>query len=172
MNQEAAKPCKENVETEVSGLRRGNAYLIKEKRPEKAASLVNLYLTEGRKCMVVSRSPPGTMVAEGDENASTHWLASDLGRGILDPQNLGLLSDTMINFLSLEDGEMLVLEGMEYLCVMNSFKAVLKMLYRLVEATTRLGKVSVITLDPVAFDAREMALLERETQTMDQEECT
>ena len=62
-----------------------------------------------------------------------------------------------------------MLEGLEYLTVMNGFENVMKMVYRVIEATVRNGRTAMVTLNLDAFGERERALLGDELRALDGE---
>lgn len=147
----------------------GNAYVFMKKGAKKATKVLDGDAFADRRCMIISRRHPSQLGIERGDNIERYWLASEFGRNVLDPQNLGLLTDTIINFLSgVEDG-FLLLEGLDYLTVMNGFDNVMKMIYRVTEATVLHGGIVLVTLDPDAFGTRERALLGSELRSVDLE---
>ncbi len=94
------------------------------------------------------------------------WLSTVAGKDNLNPGKLSLLTDMLINFMEKSKNGVVLVDGIEYLMTSNEFSRVL----RAVDTWTETAMVSetrlIISLDPRAFDPRELALLEKNKEIM------
>ncbi|MCJ2533200.1 MAG: DUF835 domain-containing protein [Candidatus Thermoplasmatota archaeon] len=88
------------------------------------------------------------------------WLSTVAGRDNLDPAKLSLLTDMLSNFMERSQNGVILVDGIEYLMTSNEFSRVLKTVDRWSEIAMTSSSRLIISLDPRAFEPRELALLE------------
>ena len=89
------------------------------------------------------------------------WLSTVAGKDNLDPAKLSLLTDMMVNFMERSHNGIIMVDGVEYLVTSSDFSRVLRAVERWSETAMASSTRLIITVDPRAFDEREMAMLEK-----------
>jgi len=151
----------------------GRSYLVEERRPDRSFLLFTDFVQKGAKGLCVARIHPEDLRERyGMEGARLVWLTgSEKKVSVLDalgaeeefisPTDLASLASTLIRFME-EGGEVLILEGLEYLITQNSFSPVLKFLMRINEKALVRGVTLFLSIDSSTMDTREYQLLSRE----------
>ncbi|MFQ6061520.1 MAG: DUF835 domain-containing protein, partial [Thermoplasmata archaeon] len=87
-----------------------------------------------------------------------------LGKDYVDPHNLGSLTNLINRFV--EDGArtVILLDGLEYLMVNNDFSRLLNFIEYINEIVMQKKSLLLISIDQRALEARDLALLERNTK--------
>ncbi len=149
-------------------LEEGRCYLVKEKKPEKGLATFRRVIEQGFRPIYVTRQHPNHVqrVYKGREILVV-WLSTTLGRDYVDPHNLNSLSNMLTNFMADGDRAVILLDGLEYLMINNDFPRILQFLQFLNEQIAIHRSVLVLSLDERAFDEKELALLERDTVTLE-----
>lgn len=113
--------------------------------------------------LVVTRDYPEHVRKQGGLTVTPIiWLTESPGERRIAPTSLAVLTDTIIRFMESNPNSIVLLEGVEYLVTFNDFKKVLKSLDSLNETTWVTKSRLLISIDPRAFDPKELALLERD----------
>jgi hypothetical protein len=94
------------------------------------------------------------------------WLSSVQGDENMDPAKLSLLSDFLVAFMERSQNGMVLVDGIEYLVTSNDFARVLRAVDRWTEATMTSTTRLIITIDPRAFEPRDLAMLERNKEVV------
>lgn len=94
------------------------------------------------------------------------WLSSLPGKDNMDPAKLNLLTDLVVSFLGKSQNGVVLIEGIEYLMMSNDFQKVLRAVDRWSEVVMSSSARLVLSLDPRAFDVKELALLERNREVI------
>lgn len=94
------------------------------------------------------------------------WLTESPGEMRVAPTSLAVLTDTIIRFMENNPNSIVLIEGVEYEVTFNDFKKVLKSLDSLNETTWVTRSRLVISIDPRAFDEKELANLERDRKVV------
>jgi len=94
------------------------------------------------------------------------WLTSIPGKDNMDPAKLSLLTDVIVNFVEKSKNGVVLVEGIEYLVTANDFSRVLKAIDRWSEIVMSHASRLIISLDPKAFNDRELALIERSRESV------
>jgi hypothetical protein len=90
------------------------------------------------------------------------WLTESPGERRLPPTSLALLTDTLIRFMEGNPNGIVLVDGVEYLGTFNDFNRILKSLDSLNETAWITRSRLIIAIDPNAFDAKDVAMLERD----------
>lgn len=145
-------------------LEAGEAYLVTQGQ-QKALKVFSQELKKGHRGLCISRTFPEKLQESWDlEGAQLHWLANgqDQEEGAL--ATLEDLSRRVEAFLE-EGGEergVILLDGVEYLFVQNSFTEVMKLLQDLKDAMPARGGKLLLPIDLLSLVERQRALLTRE----------
>ncbi len=90
------------------------------------------------------------------------WLTESPGERRIAPTSLTVATDTMMRFMESNPNSIVLLEGLEYLVTFNDFKKVVKSLDSLNESAWITRARLIIAVNPMAFDEKDLALLERD----------
>jgi hypothetical protein len=94
------------------------------------------------------------------------WLSTVAGKDNLNPGKLSLLTDMLINFMEKSQNGVILVDGIEYLMTSNEFSRVLRAVDSWTETAMTSSTRLIISLDPRAFEPRELALLEKNKEIM------
>lgn len=112
--------------------------------------------------LVVTRQYPNDVRAQlYIQTTPIVWLSTVPGKDHLDPAKLTLLTDMIEIFMEKSQNGVIIVDGVEYLMTSNDFSRLIKAVDRWSEAAMTNSTRLIITLDPRAFEKRELALLEK-----------
>lgn len=94
------------------------------------------------------------------------WLSTVAGKDNMDPAKLSLLTDYLVNFMERSQNGVVLVDGLEYLVTSNDFGRVLKAVDRWTESAMTSASRLIISIDPRAFDPKELALLEKNKEVV------
>jgi hypothetical protein len=151
-------------------LKTGSLYIFQDKKADRALGLYNLLKSKNKEVLVVTRLHPDRLNEDFHiPSSSVFWLSSSAGPRNINPQNIGILTDTLIR--AYEKGEAaVILEGVEYLMLQNDFSKVLRLMSYLYESVAVNHGMLIITLDPEAFNTKEFALLTKDAELVGETE--
>jgi hypothetical protein len=89
------------------------------------------------------------------------WLSQVAGDENMDPAKLSLLTDYITNFMEKSQNGVILVDGIEYMVTSNDFNKVLKAIDRWTETAMTTSNKLIITINPKAFESKDLALLER-----------
>jgi len=164
-------------------------YLIEQEKPEAAltlfSELVTLPLTPDASIPTQDDSPAATLefliprglviTREFPEKFRARynlqvtpiiWLTESPGDRRIAPTSPAVLTDTLIRFMESNPNGIVLLEGVEYLATFNDFRKVLRQLDSLNETAWITKTRLLITIDPRAFEEKDLALLERDREVL------
>ncbi len=146
----------------------GKSYVVEESPPDISFdAFVNIVSTtgtdgKGSVGLAISRQHPELIRSKyGLERTPIFWLATRAGEGVISPTNLGIMTNTIIQFIRENDSGIVLLDGIEYLVTNNDFNKVLRSIDQINDHIVQSHAVMLIPVDPRAFDQKELALLER-----------
>ncbi|MEW5759323.1 MAG: DUF835 domain-containing protein [Candidatus Thermoplasmatota archaeon] len=143
-------------------LKIGSSYLIEEEKAEHAFEIFTDYVHHDVPGLCITRQHID-VIREKYELVKTPilWLSKTPGKNHLSPTDLGMLRETIIEYFK-ESGESIVLlDGLEYLIIHNSFGTLLRYLDDINEAVMLSASRLLLPVDTRALELRELALLER-----------
>lgn len=94
------------------------------------------------------------------------WLSTVAGKDNMDPAKLTLLTDYLVNFMEKSQNGVLHIDGIEYLITSNDFPRVLKAVDKWTETAMTTSNRLIISVDPKAFEEKDIALLERNREVV------
>ncbi len=158
--------------TRKYSLTRGRCYIVEESPPNISFdAFVNILSTPeeggcGRSVgLAVSRQHPDFIRQKyGLERTPIYWLATRTGQEVIAPTNLGILTHTLVGFIDENQCAVILLDGIEYLVSNNDFNKVLRVIDQVNDHIAQSKSIMIIPVDPRAFDQKELALLERNTE--------
>jgi archaellum biogenesis ATPase FlaH len=151
-------------------LKPGTLYIFQDKKADRALGLYNLMKSKVNEVLVVTRLHPDRVNEDFNIPASSvFWLSNSAGPRNINPQNIGILTDTLIRTYE-KGGTAVIFEGIEYLMLQNDFSKVLKLMSYLYESVAVNHGILIITLDPEAFNTKEFALLTKDAELVGETE--
>ncbi len=151
-------------------LETGTTYLIKEAKPYLSTKLFQSVVRSGIPGLTVTRLYPEKLEdeyeIEGDDIRSI-WLSRSVGEDIIDPVKIGPLAMEIESFINEHESSIILLEGIEYLTLVNGFDVVHRFLEYIHERIVGSDSILIVSVSPNAFEEREMALLERNKEIID-----
>ncbi len=149
-------------------LEEGRAYLVKEKKPEKALARFVQAVDAGWRPIYITRQHPNHVLRHrGDTEIRVVWLSTTLGKDYVDPHNLNSLSNLIANFVNEGPRAVILLDGIEYLMINNDFARILHFLEYVNEQIALRRATLILSVDDRAFEAKELALIERSTSALE-----
>jgi len=149
-------------------LRKGFGYVVKELKPEKSFEMFVDQVTHNIQGLCITREHPQVLRKKwGLEKTPIIWLSNQVGKVYVNPTNIGILSDTIIRFIEKSGDSVVLIDGIEFLVVNNDYEKVLRMIHHVAEATMEYKSRLIISVDPRTLDTRQMALLERNMEVID-----
>ncbi|UCD93194.1 MAG: DUF835 domain-containing protein [Methanobacteriota archaeon] len=145
----------------------GYSYVFKEKKPQKTFIHFWEMMNKGYRGLLITRQHPDHVEKKfGPGDLKVVWLSTTLGKDYVDPHNLGSLTNLVNRFV--EDGSktVILLDGLEYLMVNNDFSRILKFIEYVNEIVMQKKSLLLISIDPKAFEERDLALLERNVKVI------
>ena len=94
------------------------------------------------------------------------WLSTVAGKDNMDPAKLSVLTDFLVTSMEKSQNGVVLVDGIEYLITSNDFQRVLRSIDRWTETAMTSSTRLIITLDPGAFDEKELAMLERNKEVV------
>src|SRR5207245_1111423 len=145
-------------------LEEGRDYLVKEKNAERALAACQHAVDACCRPIYNTRQHPNHVVRQrGDKEIRVVWLSTTLGKDYIDPHNLNSLSNLIANFVNDGPRAVILLDGIEYLMINNDFARILHFLEYVNEQIALHRATLVLSVDERAFDAKELAYIERNT---------
>ncbi|MDH3366022.1 MAG: isoleucine--tRNA ligase [Thermoplasmata archaeon] len=165
----AATPTAEPLSTppvdvaQVRELERSFSYLVEEDKPETSYKLFIDTLKKGVKGYCITRNYPAKIRSKFDlKDVPIIWL-SNVGRdSTIRPKDLEKLSLSLEQFLSQENGGIVLLDGLEYLITNNNFITVLRLIQSLRDQVAINQSILLMAVNRSTLESHQLNLLERE----------
>lgn len=133
-------------------------------KEESALATLEFLIPKG---LVVTREfPDKVREKHGLQVTPIIWLTEAPGERRIAPTSLAVLADTLIRFMESNPNSIVLIEGIEYIMTFNEFKKVLRSLDSLSETAWITKARLLVTVSPKAFEARDLALLERDRKVV------
>ncbi len=148
-------------------LQPGVSYIIEEERPDKGFSILENILQEGGKVYIISRINPNMIAKEYYlDDAEIFWLSNRESENIKTVRpNLESITYRFEEII--EEGKVILLDGIEYLVSHTGFDATMQFLRHMIDMVSETDTVFLITVSPSALKDREISILEREMKVLD-----
>jgi hypothetical protein len=151
------------------GFRKGHSYLFLGSNPDTAFEAFTYYVKNGFHGLSVSRYYPGKIRKKfGLEKTPMLWLSHTEGdENHIEPSNLGVLTNVLMDFFSKTENGIVILEGLEYLIIQNGFETVLRFLQYLNEHVVTNDIIFLAPLDGDSLKRQELSLIKAEFEIPD-----
>lgn len=158
------KPTLEEVRVQE-----GLCYVVRERKPFLAYKLFESSLTESVPGLCVTRQFP-EKVREAFDLKDTRilWLSHTPGVDHHNPTSIGTLATVISSFVERYKRCVVLIDGLEYLVINNGFQQVLRFVEHINEQVMQSRSTILIPISPNAFSEKELALLERNVEVIEQ----
>jgi len=119
------------------------------------------YETRTNGLMITRQYPKDVRIKHFLQTTPIIWLSQVAGNDNMDPAKLSLLTDCITNFMEKSQNGVILVDGIEYLVTSNDFNRVLKAIDRWTETAMTTANKLILTINPRAFEQKDLALLER-----------
>ena len=145
----------------------GTSYVLKTKNVRKAyTTYMELRDKQSRDGIIISRVFHERLRQRyGIDHSEFLWLSYEKTEKSIDPSDLEKLEYLIHEFVSSHENAVVLLDGVEYFILQNSFESTLKFLQSLNDQIILNGATLIMPLDPKSLDRKELSLLERELET-------
>jgi hypothetical protein len=141
----------------------GVIYFLKGKDDARIRELVAGLRSAGYSFLVVSSRDPGLVMSDLESSADCILtLTESVGQYNVDPQNLMVLTDTVIKFIEQEGPSALLIEDLGLLKQKNEFPKVLRFVGFIYESLAVNRGMGFVMIDARSWEEREMAHLGKE----------
>ena len=158
------KPTLEEVRVQE-----GLCYVVRERKPFLAYKLFESSLMESVPGLCVTRQFP-EKVREAFDLKDTRilWLSHTPGVDHHNPTSIGTLATVISSFVERYKRCVVLIDGLEYLVINNGFQQVLRFVEHINEQVMQSRSTILIPISPNAFSEKELALLERNVEVIEQ----
>jgi len=158
----------EGDKTKSVHLRTGSIYLINERKPSLSYRLFERGVGMGLPGLCVTRQHPNRVKQRLElPNTKLIWLSQTPGKGHHNPTDIGALATLISSFIESNKKSVSLIDGLEYLVINNGFQQVLKFIELINEQVMQSESLILIPISQNAFSDKELALLERNVETME-----
>jgi len=142
--------------------------VVKERKPLLAYRMFEGSIAEGNPGLCVTRQFP-EKVRDAFELGETRilWLSHTPGKDHHNPTSIGTLATVISSFIERYKKCTVLIDGLEYLVINNGFQQVLRFVEHINEQVMQSKSTVLIPISPNAFSEQELALLERNVETID-----
>jgi hypothetical protein len=147
----------------------GVCYVVRERKPFLAYKLFESLIAENTPGLCVTRQFPDK-VRDAFELKDTRilWLSHTPGKDHHNPTSIGTLATIISSFIERYDKCIVLIDGLEYLVINNGFQQVLRFAEHINEQVMQSKSSVLIPISPTAFSEKELALLERNVEVIEQ----
>ena len=138
-----------------------------------AYKLFEQSLSEGIPGLCVTRQFPGK-VREAFEMKDTRvlWLSHTPGQDHHNPTSIATLATVISSFIERYKKCVVLIDGLEYLVINNGFQQVLRFVEHINEQVMQSRSSVLVPISPSAFSEKELALLERNVEVIEQSQVS
>lgn len=142
---------------------------MKERKPFLAYKLFESTLGEGVPGLCVTRQFPDKIREIFDlKDTRILWLSHTPGKDHHNPTSIGTLATIISSFIERYKKCVVLIDGLEYLVINNGFQQVLRFVEHINEQVMQSRSTILVPISPSAFSEKELALIERNVQVIDQ----
>jgi hypothetical protein len=147
----------------------GLCYVVRERKPFLAYRLFEAAIAKGDPGLCVTRQFPDK-VREAFEIGESRilWLSHTPGQDHHNPTSIGTLATIISSFVERNKKCVVLIDGLEYLVINNGFQQVLRFVEHINEQVMQSRSTVLIPVSPSAFSEKELALLERNVEVIEQ----
>ena len=142
----------------------GDSCLVIETTPDHSYSMFKAHTSKGFEGIVISRTHPDKIHTSHSiaENVPVFWLSRTEGESSIAPNRVERILYVVNDFLNKNEKVVILLDGLEYLSVHNSFSKITKFIQNLNEKVVLKKSILIMPINPQALSSENLAILERE----------
>jgi isoleucyl-tRNA synthetase len=165
--EEYQEPAEAAEGPDIEKLTWGGTHLIKSEATDKQYKLIEQAIEKGHPAICFTRDFPKKLKDEFNFGETrVYWLSNIGKKDTIKPKNLEKLSLSMEQFLSKDEGGLILLSGIEYLITNNSFLTVLRLIQSLRDQVAVSNSILIIPVNPSTLEGSQLKLLEREVDVI------
>ena len=154
---------------ELIHLEQGLCYIVRERKPFLAFALFENEVSAGLPGLCVTRQFPDKLRDAFNMGAArVIWLSHTPGNDHHNPTSIGTLATLISSFVERYERCIVIIDGLEYLVINNGFQQVLRFMEHVNEQVMQSKSNVLIPISPGAFSEKELALLERNVEVLEQ----
>lgn len=144
-------------------LEAGESFLFESKQSTEAFDAFIDAVTHGIEGFSICRMHPQKVRRRYElKKTPILWLSTSGAEDSLDPKDLAKINHLLNEFLRRATNSVILLEGIEYLIIQNSFEKVIKTLHSLNDHITMSNSRLLLPVDPNTLSEKEMSILKKE----------
>ncbi|MBU7018751.1 MAG: DUF835 domain-containing protein [Theionarchaea archaeon] len=141
----------------------GESYLVENHDPAEAFDIFMDAVTHGIQGFSICRIHPKKVRGKyGLKKTLILWLSTIEAEDSIDPRDLAKINHLLSEFLKRATDSIILLEGIEYLIIQNSFEKVIKAMHSLNDYITLFGSRLLVPVSPRTLSEKELSILEKE----------
>ncbi len=139
-------------------IRPGLLYFVNGKGDDQVRELMASLRSAGYRIMVISSRQSQVVMSELKAPVEcVLTLTETVGQYCVDPENLMVLTDTIIKFVDRRGPSAFLIEDLGLLKQKNDFPKVLRMMGYLYESLAMNRGIGIVTIDPLSWEEKELA---------------
>ncbi len=147
-------------------LEKGHVYLLMESQPKKSLQLVKEYGRLGYDGLVITRLSPDQVQRKLKKQKILH-LSSAAKEDSIPPDNVVNILLRMREFMTSKKESILLLDGLDYIAIQNTFEDALSLIRKLAESVTLYKGILLVSLNPKSLEEKELVLLGEEMEPLE-----
>ncbi|MBU7010454.1 MAG: DUF835 domain-containing protein [Theionarchaea archaeon] len=147
-------------------LEKGHVYLLMESQPKKSLQLVKEYGRLGYDGLVITRLSPDQVQKKLKKQKILH-LSSAAKEDSIPPDNVVNILLRMREFMTSRKESILLLDGLDYVAIQNTFEDALSLIRKLAESVTLYKGILLVSLNPKSLEEKELVLLGEEMEPLE-----
>lgn len=146
----------------------GRTYIILDEKMDRSMFISRSILKSGYRTLCISRYHPEILTGLwGGHKAETIWISTRVTPHSIPPTQLSRIKERVEQFVRMEEGSFVLLDGIEYLSLHHDFTRVMRFIEELNDIIMESHGVLLISVDPRSFDVRSLALLRRFSEVLE-----
>lgn len=147
-------------------LEKGHVYLLMESQPKKSIQLIKEYGRLGYEGLVITRLSP-EQVQKKLKKQKILQLSSGAKEDSIPPDNVVNILLRMKEFMTNRKESILLLDGLDYIAIQNTFDDALSLIRKLAESVTLYRGILLVSLNPKSLEEKEIMLLGEEMEPLE-----
>ncbi|MEW6070207.1 MAG: DUF835 domain-containing protein [Candidatus Thermoplasmatota archaeon] len=136
------------------------SYLVKEEKSALSFAIFVDQVTHGVEGLCISRQHPDLIKGKyGLVKTPKLWLTMEIAEKGLSPTNLSLLTLTIRDFTDKTENGIILIDGIGYLLLHNSFESIVRTLESIKDLIMRSKARLLLPINPNEFSAKEFAII-------------
>ncbi len=148
-------------------LERGHIYLLMEPQPKKSLQLVKEYGRLGYEGLVISKLSPEQLRKKKLKKQKILQFSTASREDSISPDNVVNILLKMKEFMAGKENTILLLDGLDYLVIQNTFDDALSLIQKLAESVTLYKGILLVTVNPKSLEEKQLVLLEGEMEPLE-----